>query len=225
MEPTRDTTTVRFPRRMLGYDRLEVDRTLASTSEALRRVEAERDELRASATNLERIGAQVAEMLRALAERAIEMEEEAAAKAARIELDAQRDADEIRAQAAAVLVDATLRAAQIEDEAKQRQAVAKNRRQTAVAALHVAMDQISRLTKSIHELDPEVFDTAAAPPDPEAGEPPVEVEGDASNADPASTVIFLPSLPVGPPAAEDPHDSLATALERLSRWTTSSSGG
>jgi hypothetical protein len=109
------------------------------------------------------------------------------------------------------------------------------------------MDHLAGLTEAIHELDPEVVDAAPAPSpmaDPVAQvapfeatdeQPPADAEGAPSTIEPASTVIFLPSPPVDPPdpddlvhtgsavaSSDEVHDSLSTALERLSRWTTSS---
>lgn len=156
MEPAHESTA-RFRRRWRGYDRREVEQALASASEALRRARARCDELATSATNVERIGAEVADMIRALAERAVELEDEAAANAERTIHEAQVEADGIRAEAAAVLVDAQRQRDAVLAEFEQRQAMASTRRQTAVAALHVAMDQLRRLTGSIEEMGPDVL--------------------------------------------------------------------
>lgn len=146
-------STPRFRRRLLGYDRREVEAALTSTGQELQRAVARRDELIASNNNVQRIGAEVAEMLRSLADRAVELEVEAAAKAERLIDEARVDAAAVRAEAAAVLAAAHAEAEQVREASRARQATVGRRRESALTALHVAMNQIRQLTTSIEEID------------------------------------------------------------------------
>jgi hypothetical protein len=236
-----------FRRRLLGYDRHEVDEALASSSLDLRLAQDERDQLRASSANVERIGAQVAEMLRALADRAVEVEVEAAAAAERVLQEARAEADDIRAQATAVLAAAEARAAEAQEASRQRQAAVSRRREAAVTALHVAMDQIRRLTGSIEAVEAEVGteedpqDTPAVVAADLRSDPAADDHDDPQSAD---TVVLLPwsgarpapgteSGDAEPPtpaepsgdgrtgAAEGADDPLATVLARFNEWANS----
>jgi hypothetical protein len=240
--------TGRFRRRLLGYDRHEVEHALEAGSLQLRLAQDERDELLASSANVERIGAQVADMLRSLADRAVEVEVEAAAAAEQVVQAARVEADDIRAQAAAVLAAAEARAADMQEASRQRQAAVSRRRETAVTALHVAMDQIRRLTGAISEVESEagtdegVHDAptvvaADLRGDPSVGDrdddvsvdtvvllpwsgPPSVVDAEGSQAEQPSTPADPePAVDTGAPDSDD--NSLATVLARFNQWADS----
>jgi hypothetical protein len=240
--------TGRFRRRLLGYDRHEVEHALEAGSLQLRLAQDERDELLASSANVERIGAQVADMLRSLADRAVELEVEAAAAAEQVVQAARVEADGIRAQATAVLAAAEARAADMQEASRQRQAAVSRRRETAVTALHVAMDQIRRLTGSIESVEAEVGTEEEPHHTPTVvaadlrSDPAADDRDDAESVD---TVVLLPwsgarpapaseDSPAEPPSpppeaagheresASDPADDpLATVLARFNEWANS----
>lgn len=233
-----------FRRRLLGYDRHEVERALASTADELRRVDDERQELLASTANVQRIGVQVAEMLRALADRAADLEDEANAAAERILADARDEADGIRAEAEAVLAGAEARAQEIWAASRQREAAAASRRQTAVAALQVAMSQIRSLTGSIEELDLEAKsddqvaslamdgETPDALPESEPGDhmsvatlvvPPSSEDGSGSGAEDGSDAPDDELARAGQAGSSIDDDPMATVLARFNRWADSAS--
>lgn len=234
MEPAHESTA-RFRRRWRGYDRREVDQALAATGEALRRARARCDELAASATNVERIGAEVADMIRALAERAVELEDEAAANAERAIHDAQIEADGMRAEAAAVLADAQRQRDAALAELEERHAAATTRRQTAVAALHVAMDQLRRLTGSIEEIGPDVLGHDGLGDGDESSTAGADHQSDRSGQGGSTNVIVLAAGDTGasteavPEQAEseepfvDNEAAIAAAMARISKLTRSSS--
>lgn len=215
----------RFRRQLLGYDRGAVQAALASTHEQLRRAEARRDELIATTANVERIGAQVADMLRSLADRAVELEAEAAATAGRTVAEARLEADRIVAEADAVLAAAEARAEEILEASRQRQAAASSRRETAVVALRVAMEQLRRLTGTIEELAPEEQQPVTA----------ATTDGALDRAARVSpeTIVLGPwsSAPAAPPTADTPEadapagtgDPIAPVLARFEDWARSPS--
>jgi hypothetical protein len=231
---------------LLGYDRHEVEHALQASSLQLRLAQDERDELLASSANVERIGAQVADMLRSLADRAVEVEVEAAAAAEQVVQAARVEADDIRAQAAAVLAAAEARAADMQEASRQRQAAVSRRREAAVTALHVAMDQIRRLTGSIEEVEPEVEPDEASQDAPAvvADLRSVPAPDDGGDDDSVDTVVLLPwsgarpatgrddssaEQPMTPAeperevtdASEPAEDPLAAVLARFNEWADS----
>ena len=213
-------STPRFRLRLLGYDRREVAAALRATEHELQRAVARRDELIASTTNVQRIGAEVADMLRSLADRAVEVEVEASAKAERLVDDARGDAAAIRAEAAAVLAAAHAEAERVREASRAQQATVGRRRESALTALHVAMHQIRQLTGTIEEIDLD------APVD-DAPEPTTVVSVDApADEQPTDTVVLLPwsasggTAPAAPEPADDPVDPV---LARLPNWASSSS--
>jgi hypothetical protein len=205
---------VRFPLRLLGYDRRSVRASLSSTHDQLRRAEARRDELVATTANVERIGAQVADMLRSLADRAVELEVDAAATAAEVVAEAQREAERIGEKAAAVLASAEADAQQILDAARDQQAAIAERRETALISLQIAIDQMGRLATTVDQIDLTASVPSAPPP------PPQEVP---------ETVVVLPSSGESQPAAAPERDRsadgdpIAPALARIGTWTRSTS--
>ena len=224
----------RFRRQLLGYDRSAVQAALASTEEQLRRAEERRDELLATTANVERIGAQVADMLRSLADRAVELEVEAAATAAQTVQEAQQEADQIRAQAAALLASAEVRAAELVEAARQQQRTIAERRENALISLKISIDQMSRLATLVDEIDltavesppsepsePSVVGAEAAAPAPPAGpdatEPVVLLPWSAAIAPPPEA----PAPPAGP-TVEPAEDPLAPAVARLGVWARTS---
>jgi len=205
-------STGSFRRRLLGYDRRAVDAALTAAADRLQRAETRRDELIETTANVERIGAQVADMLRSLADRAVELEDEAAAQAAAVVQAAELEADQIRVQAAAVLAEAEATAQQIVESSCRQQATIAERRETALISLRIAMDQMGRLATTIDEIDLTAEPTAAP-----------------TRAD-AETVVLLPGNPPEV-AAEDPapsppvtasSDPLAAIRARVDGWTKTS---
>ena len=211
-------STPRFRRRLLGYDRREVTAALTAKDHELERAVARRDELVASSTNVERIGAEVAEMLRSLADRAIEVEAGATAKAQRLLDDARADAEAIRNEAAAVLATAHAEAEEVREASRARQAAVSERRESAVTALHVAMEQMRRLTGSIEEIDVD-------PPEVDLAEPAPVVAVDATPDEQTDTVVVLPKsdTAAGEDAEQEPGDDpIDPALARLTSWVPTS---
>ncbi|HEX9766312.1 MAG TPA: hypothetical protein VGA36_06080 [Nitriliruptorales bacterium] len=217
--------TMPFRRRFRGYDRGAVDETLASTRDELRIASEQRDELLASAANVQRIGDQVAIMLRALADHAAEVEQEAATSAARVLQEAQAQADQMRADAAAVLAAAELQAQEVLqaalEDSQRRAATVIDRREVTVASLRVAIDQMRWLTESIEELDIEAPEGSVTPhpltlvidghqvADPDASEDPsapgfsADGGGDEDRPNPCP----------------ERDDAVASALAALNSWT------
>lgn len=211
-------STRRFRLRLLGYDRREVSAALSATEHELQRAVARRDELVASTTNVQRIGAEVAEMLRALADRAVEVEIEASAKAERLIDDARGDAAAIRGEAAAVLAAAHAEAERMREASRARQAAVSQRRDTALTALDVAMTQIRQLTTSIEAIDVE-------PPIEASPEPPTAADLTAP-PDETDTVVLLPwsaSRTTDEAASEPAADPIDPILARITNWVASSS--
>ena len=199
-----------FRRRRLGYDRAAVDAALTTAADRLERAEKRRDELIETTANVERIGAHVAEMLRSLADRAAQLEEEAAATASRVVQDAELEADQIRAQAAAVLADAEATAQTIVESSRKEQLLISERRETALSSLRIAMDQMGRLATTIDQID---LTADTTPPGPTGERPPEE------------TVVHLPwpladqpSPPAaGPPAPPVDHPT-TPVLAHMDGW-------
>lgn len=217
-------STPRFRLRLLGYDRREVSAALTATQHELERAVARRDELISSTANVQRIGAEVAEMLRSLADRAVEVEVEASAKAEALLDDARGDAAAIRADAAAVLAAAHVEAEQIREASRVRQAAVGRRRESAITALQVAMHHIRQLTGTIEEIDLEV-------PLDDAERSVVSV--DAPQDDQPETVVLLPwsatsassassATESAPPEATAP-DPIDPVLARITSWASNSS--
>jgi hypothetical protein len=210
-------STPRFRLRLLGYDRREVSAALTATKHELERAVARRDELVVSTANVERIGAQVADVLRSLADRAVELEVEAAAEAAKVIEAAQVDAAKIRADAAAVLAAADATAQRMAEESRRQRAAIGERRETAVVSLQIAIDQMGRLATTIEEIDLTADDVPFA----------------AATADDAATetkeaVILLPwSASASSDAGDEDataapaDDPIAPALARLDHWAGS----
>ncbi|MGH9274374.1 MAG: hypothetical protein ACRDZU_06980 [Acidimicrobiales bacterium] len=214
--PQAPNATVRFRRRLLGYDRQAVDAALSSAADQLQRAETRRDELIETTANVERIGAQVADMLRSLADRAVELEVEAAAEAAQKVQAAELEAAQIRAQATAVLAEAQATAQQMVESSRQQQAVISERRETALISLQIAIDQMGRLATTIDQIDLTAADVA----------PSVTVD----DQPPPETVVLLPwtaSAKPSEPAKEPPlipaEDPIGPVLARLDDWASSTS--
>jgi len=204
-------STSRFRRRLLGYDRTAVDAALTAATDRLDRAETRRDELLETTANVERIGAQVAEMLRSLADRAVELEDEAAAQAAQAVQAAELEAAEIRAQAAAVLAEAEATAQHMVESSRQEQVLISERRETALISLRIAMHQMDRLATTIDQID--LTDPDAAQPAAAGAQPP------------AATVVRLPGPVLAEPAqhGEDPpaspaEDPIEPVLARMDGW-------
>lgn len=203
---------VRFRRRVLGYDRAAVHAALTSTEDQLRRAEARRDELLATNANVERIGAQVADMLRGLADRAVELEADAAAQAAAVVQGARAEADRIQAEAAAVLASARAEADHLVETARQQQATIAERRETAVISLQIAIDQMGRLATLVDEIDLTAAEGAA---------PVASAAGPAPAASDADTVVLLPwsAQPAGSQPA--PEEAGSPELGAIGTWARS----
>lgn len=102
-----------FRRGPFGYRRRDVDAWAAEMDSALATARAEIEHLKTS-DPLPRIGAEVAEILRSLAESVAVVHENAEAEAARIRADAERDAQGLYVHAH----DAMLEARKVLDDAK-----------------------------------------------------------------------------------------------------------
>lgn len=202
---------VRFRRRLLGYDRSAVHAALMATEDQLRRAETRRDELIAGSANVERIGAQVADMLRSLADRAVELEDDAASRAAHVVEVAHLEAEQMRAQAAAVLASAQAEAAQLLETARQQQVTIAERRETALISLQIAIDQMGRLATTVDQIDL----TAA-----EAVAPTVPPPPGAVGAPEPETVVLLPwSSAAAEPVAREGADR--PGKDALASWAPS----
>ncbi|MEO6318145.1 MAG: hypothetical protein ABIP36_05105 [Acidimicrobiales bacterium] len=211
---------VGLPLRLIGYDRKATLALLTSTQDQLRRAETQRDELASATVNLERIGSQVADMLRTLADRAAELEGESAATAAEVVEGAQIEADQIRAQAAAVLASAEAQAHQLVETARHQQATIVERRGTALVSLQIALDQMGRLANTIDEIDLTAVEAplASIPPPPGAASAPP--------ATAPETLVLLPESAEPATAVEDPvaqpstdGDPIAPVLARMAGWS------
>lgn len=212
-------STPRFRLRLLGYDRREVSEALSATEHELQRAVARRDELVASTTNVQRIGAEVADMLRSLADRAVEVEVEASAKAERLLDDARGAAAAIRAEAEAVLAAAHAEVEQVREATRARQATLGRRRESALTALQVAMHQIRQLTTSIEAVEVEL-------PVDDLPEPAVVVRVDERPDEQTDTVVLLPwsaSSATEQAPQEPTDDPIDPVLARITNWASSSS--
>ena len=86
-------------RRLLGYDRRQVERVLNALSAEVGMLRGELEEARSAATSVDRIGAEVGELLRALANGAAEVQQRAENEAARILAEAEARARGLLADA------------------------------------------------------------------------------------------------------------------------------
>ncbi len=201
---------VKFPVRLLGYDRKAVLAVLASTQDQLRRAETRRDEVLSASANVERIGAQVADMLRTLADRAAALEAEAAVKADEVVQGALLDAAQVRAQAATALAAAEAQAQQLVESAHLQHATVVERRETALVSLQIAIDQMGRLATTIDQIDLTAAETLVPP---QQSEPGLRVAEDETG-----TTLLMH----GPPASVVDDDPIAPALSRIDAWAHTS---
>jgi hypothetical protein len=210
VQPTR-----RFRWRLLGYDRRDVTVAMTAMQDELQRAVARRDELIATTTNVQRIGEEVAEMLRSLADRAAEIEEEAAAKAQVVLAHARADAQAIRAEAVAELAAVEARAEELREAARQRAVAVSGRRQTAISALHAAVDQIRQLTGSIEEID---LDADLRDEPQEDGDSLRDRESDA-----ADTVVVVEPDERDAGSEAPAEDPIGPVLARINGWAGTTS--